>query len=298
MASNIIRISIILVLGLGLVAWLELRPEYHAPPPGDAAALPLNGFSHQALEKVLGKFTDAQGRVDYQAWFDDEQAMRDLRSYISLLAKVSPENQSKRFQTDDERMIYWINAYNALVISAILERWPLNTVLDVSAPIEVIQGLGFFYKQRYTVGGTEYSLYAIEHEKVIEQHQDPRVHFVLNCASGGCPAIRPQLPTGPALDQLLNVAAQEFVNDPKNVRYDEKTDTFIVSKIFEWYRAEFLAAVMARGPNVSASLLNYFQPYAGEGLASDLAQHPMSKVTFAEYDWSLNRSENSARASE
>jgi hypothetical protein len=63
----------------------------------------------------------------------------------------------------------------------------------------------------------------------------PRLHFVLNCASGSCPPMRPQLPVGAQYERFLQQAAIDFINDPNNVHLDSQCETLSVSKIFEWY---------------------------------------------------------------
>ena len=157
-----------------------------------------------------------------------------------------------------------------------------------SCSIEIKQGYGFFYKLEYVCGGKAYSLYEIEHEKVIGPAQDPRVHFVLNCGSEGCPAVRPELPSGVALEPYLAQAARDFVADPRNVRVDHEARRVTLSQIFEWYRDDFLMELRRRGQPAERGLLGYLRLVAAQDMQADLARAQDYELTFRQYDWSVN----------
>jgi len=106
----------------------------------------------------------------------------------------SPE----RFATPNDELAYWMYTYNAWVIKGVLLNWPLTSVTDVKAPLEVVKGTGFFYQLRFPFGGKFMSLLTVENEKIRKRFNDPRIHFVLNCASESCPANSSVLPTTPS----------------------------------------------------------------------------------------------------
>ncbi len=282
--------SILLLLlgGLGLAWWWNLRPKIlrvTATPD----AQPPDGFSHQTLESLLRRFVDDLGRVDYERWLKDAAARVELDAYLASVAAISPESRPARFPTQNDRLAFWLNAYNALVIKAVLAHWPLESVTDVKAPIEVVRGLGFFAKLRFVVGGKTYSLYEIEKERIGESFEDPRVHFVLNCASGSCPVLRPELPKGADLEPYLADAAQRFVGEERNVRIDHAQRSVVLSDIFRMYEQEFLNDQRRRGR--PANILAYVQSVATPQLQAEIERAKDYEVSYHAFDWSINAQE-------
>ncbi len=276
-----------LVLALFGCAAVQVQ-EVKAPLPQD---FPQQGFSHRAFEDLLQRFV-VNSRVNYDAWHADPQANAQLDSYLAAVAAFSPENAPQRFPTKNDAKAYWLYVYNALVIKAVLANWPLESVNDVKAPIEVIQGYGFFYSLRFTVGGKKYNLYDLEQDQVLKQWSDPRVHFVLNCASSSCPAIRPTLPTGEALDPYLTKATQEFLSEPHNVTIDHAAQKLHLSKIFKWYQSDFINDLHRRGVPAQNGIVDYLIDAAPEPVKTNLRPAIPYTVEYVDYDWKLNKTTN------
>lgn len=152
-----------------------------------------------------------------------------LDSYLSAVARFSPENAADRFRDRNAELAYWMYGYNAYVIKGVLDNWPISSVTDVKAPIEAVTGMGFFYRLRFPFGGEFLSLLTVENEKIRKRYRDARIHFVLNCASESCPVARAELPTGEALQQLMSQAATDFVNDRDNVDVDHEQQKVYLS---------------------------------------------------------------------
>lgn len=209
--------------------------------PGDAPH-----FSYVPWATVLRQ-VDEKGRVDYQAIARDS-----LNEFVAMVGKFGPTRTPELFPTEEHRLAYWINAYNAIVIHQVLERWPIESVGDAKA--------SFFYWTRYVVDGKQRSLYSIENEIVRKRFKEPRVHFALNCASASCPRLpgEPFLPK--TLDSQLARETTRFLAE--HVEVDG--DTVYLSKIFEWYAEDFLP-----------------DPASWVG-------HAGKRVAYRAYDWSLN----------
>ena len=279
------------VAALGWLAWRwNTRPilvSVAAPVPAD---FPHTGFAHGTFERLLKQFADASGRIDYEAWVSDPDAVGRLDSYLATVGRFSPDATPDRFEDDSERSIYWMHAYNAFVIKAVLLNWPLKSVRDIRAPVELIKGLGFFYRLRFVAGGKRYSLYAIEHDKVLKSGGDPRAHFILNCGSAGCPAIRPELPAGSGLENTLAQAATDFVSNPQNVRIDHDARRIHLSAIFKWYERDFVTDLRRRGLPAAAGAIDYVRSIAPAGLTDELERASDYGVDFTDYDWTVNAS--------
>jgi hypothetical protein len=250
---------------------------------------PESGFSHAAFERLLERFVTGDGRVRYEAWHADAPASKQLDRYLGALARYSPKNAPERFPTGPDRLAYWLHAYNACVIKAVLANWPIESVHDVTAPIELKAGMGFFWSLRFVLGGEKYNLHDIENDIIRKQFQDPRIHFALNCASESCPPLRPDLPSGDELERYLQDATRDFLGNPSNVAVDHAGKRLTLNAIFDWYRDDFLADLARRGiPASSRSLAAWLAGVAEGDLKQDLEQAAGYEVVFATYDWGLN----------
>ncbi len=279
----------------GLFWWWNTRPTVLEVDAEPAADFPAAGFSHASFEALLARFVPS-GRVNYDTWHADRAARAELDRYLAAVARWSPDNAPERFQSDADRLAYWLSAYNAFVIAAVLDRWPIASVTAVKAPVEVVKALGFFYTLRFVAGGKRYSLYDIERNKVIKPARDPRVHFVLNCGSGGCPLLREKLPTGAALEPYLADAAREFVGDPRNVSVDRERRRIELSAIFQMYEDEFVAEVRRHGLPSGRGVVAYVMMVADSKLRAELEAAADYQIAFRPYDWSINRAEPKAEA--
>ncbi|ABV38653.1 hypothetical protein Ssed_4049 [Shewanella sediminis HAW-EB3] len=294
--------SLLLLSGftVGLWFWNAQAKIEHidAPLP---ESFPTRSFSHHTFELLLKRFVDKRGDIDYEGWKKTPNAHYELKQYLAAVAKFSPENAPERFASEQDALAYWIYSYNALVIHSILENWPLRSVTDIKAPLEVIKGLGFFYKQQFIIGGKAYNLYHLEQQKMVHTKADPRLHFVLNCGSASCPPMRPELPVGVDLVPFLQQAAIEFINDPNNVRVNAKRQRLELSKIFSWYIDDFAdvspLTLAARAdkklptPGKELALISYIQQFAAPHLNKQIERASSQPLEYIEYDWSLNTSQ-------
>jgi hypothetical protein len=284
-------IAILAVLFLALLAitffWAN-RPRRVVIDAVLPASFPAESFSHTSFEDLLQTYVAADGRVDYERWHRFPESVRQLNSYLAAVSRFSPDNAPDRFHGRNDELAYWLYGYNAYVIKSVLDHWPLGSVTDVKAPLEVVKGMGFFYQLRYSFGGEFLSLLSVENNKIRKQYKDPRIHFVLNCASESCPVARPGLPIGNDLDELLSLAASDFINEPNNVEIDHDDKVVHLSKIFKWYKDDFVNDVRLGGKPIENGLLTYVGKYAVGDLADDVAKARDYNITFRDYDWSLN----------
>ena len=252
-------------------------------PTAEPAATHQTGevvYTNSSFIELVGRYSmDGGERVDYEAWKNSPEDLQALQDHIDLIAAVSPKSDPDQFGSRAARRSYWINSYNALVLHAVLEYWPLDSVRDVeiSFSSRLVPGKGFFYDRKVVVGGETTSLYQLEKE-VLASQKDPRLHFALNCASESCPVLRPWEWTDEQLDQ----AARDFVNKDENVSVAD--GELLVSTIFKWYKRDF-----------PRDLNGYLQQYAEPDLLRQLrlAQEQGYPTRYREYDWSLN-AENAA----
>lgn len=222
-----------------------------------------------AWERVLARHA-RDGGVDYAALAGDRG---DLDRYLESLREARPQGWSRQ-----EQIAFWVNAYNAVVLHHVLEHYPgLASVQDVD---------GFFDELTFPVAGEERTLDEIE--TAARDLGDPRVHFVVVCASTSCPDLRAEPFTGDRLQAQLADETRRFLADPdKGLRYDRQANTLWLSSIFKWYAGDFtggstVVAFFARG-----SILSWVAEHVPETLAETLREREPS-VRYLDYDWALN----------
>jgi adenylate kinase family enzyme len=217
---------------------------------------------------LLHQYVDQQGRVDYRSW--KSQQPQTLANWLVSLEPLNPN------LTRAQQLALWINLYNAFTISTILERYPIASIRPVVLGVpNWIAFLRFFQRRVYRFSNQTYSLTQIENEILRDRLQEPRIHFAIVCASIGCPLLRNQAYTPEQVENQLEDDTHRFIHNPDKVRYDAQTKTLYCSKIFKWYRQDFLQV---------ASIPEYINLYR-----KDLPLTASTAIAYLPYDWSLNQ---------
>lgn len=236
------------------------------------------GFSHDGWSEVLETYVDDRGMVDYSGLSGDRAG---LDRYVDAIGRVSPENRPELFPAREDRLAYWINAYNALVFHGVLARGPE----EESVWSGLVSGLGFFGLKKYTLGGRVMSLKTLEDDLIREPFQDPRIHAALNCASIGCPRL-PRRAFAPAtLHEDLEAVMAEFVAGDLNVTVDHEKKTVTLSKIFDWFEGDFLRFENESRGRADATVVDYINRYraAGNSVPENY------RIKFRPYDKRINK---------
>jgi hypothetical protein len=237
-------------------------------------------YDHSAWDGLLKHHVQAiragvATEVDYAGMARDRAA---LKGYLDGLATVRQDDFNR--WPKPERLAFLINAYNAWTVELILTAWP-----DIKSIKELGTLLRSPWKKEFIplLGATR-SLDGIEHGLIRAKgvYDEPRIHFAVNCASIGCPALRPEAYTAVRLDAQLADATRLFLSDRNRNRVER--GELKVSSIFKWYGADF--------DRVGG--LNGFLAAQGEALGLNETQRrslrdDRMKIGFLDYDWSLNR---------
>lgn len=257
-----------LALALAASVWLAATVS---------AAAAAETFSHADWQRVLERYVDRRGFVDYRGLAEDRSA---LDRYVARLRAASPKSDPKLFPTEDDALAYYLNAYNAWVIWGVLDRGP-----DIDSVWGFLgTGISFFSGMDIELGGVETNLKALEDDIIRAGFGDARIHAALNCASVSCPRLPREAFAGAKLDAQLDAAMREFVTAPQHLRVDRGAKKVTMSKIFEWYAADFLADARERGVR-EPNLIDYANLFRG-----DAGEIPRTwEVAFFEYDKGLNR---------
>lgn len=219
-------------------------------------------FSHRLLGQVLVSHVK-DGVVDYPSI----QADHRFTAYLDHLDRVDPTALATR----NERLAFWVNAYNAFAIKGILDHY---------SPTSYVGRYRYFIGRDYRVGGTTINLYDLERQILIKQFQEPLIHFAIVCASRSCPKLQPWTYEPAQLDIQLTRAARDFINDPLRNRFDRTRKVASLSMIFKWFEDDFSRA--------AGSVLSYITRYLNDPeLVQDLMQSDY-RIEYVDYDWSLN----------
>lgn len=240
-------------------------------------------FDHNTWNRLLAQHArwlpeGHASTVDYRGMKADQT---ELQSYLTALTAV----QRKAFDgwSRETQLAFLINAYNAFTVQLILSRYP---------DLESIKDLGSFLQSPWkkpfaSLLGQIRSLDDIEHGLIrgSGRYRDPRVHFAVNCASIGCPALRPEAYSPERLDAQLDDQAMRFLSD--RTRNRVKGDEMKISPIFKWYREDF-----EQGFRGDKALPDFLARYADAlGLNTTQTRDLRSgkwTISFADYDWHLN----------
>jgi len=210
---------------------------------------------HEKWNALLKQFVTIEGNVNYEGFRKNRPK---LTAYINSLN----ENMPEEFWSQDEKLAYWMNAYNAMTVDLILRNLPLESIKDIDKP----------WEQRYwKLGAKYYNLDEIEHQ-ILRKMDDPRIHFGINCASFSCPPLLNVAFTSEKVNDQLDFLAQQFINDPK--RNTIASDSAQISKIFDWFSKDF---------KQNGSVIDYLNTYSETKINSN------ARIRYMDYDWSLNK---------
>jgi len=172
-------------------------------------------------------------------------------------------------------MAYWINLYNAPTVKVVLDNYPVDSILHITISPGWFS-TGPWGKKLVTVEGEQLSIDDVEHRILRPIWRDPRIHYVVNCASIGCPNLRRRAFTGNRVDAMLDAAARDYINDWRGAAFRE--GELYVSTLYKWYAVDFGGTV----PKIIAHLGRYARGELAKGLAA------ATSIAGYRYDWDLN----------
>lgn len=265
------------VLAASLLAGTAL-PTLAQSVAAPAEVIPASADADKAFEaqhadwtEILQTYivTDADGlnRFDYGALKASASDSAKLDAYIERLAKQDWETLSR-----EEQFVAWANLYNAVTIRHIIGRYPVKSIRSgyLSGPWKEtgveINGRGFV------------SLDDMEHGILRANWDEPRIHYMVNCASIGCPNLRDTAwEASPSLDEELDAAARAYVNSERGVQI-RRDGRLKVSRIYKWFREDF--------GDSEQGVIDHLLQYADADLAEKINARP--DIRSYVYDWNLN----------
>ncbi|MBW3599465.1 MAG: DUF547 domain-containing protein [Planctomycetes bacterium] len=195
-----------------------------------------------------------------------------MDDYLNTLSRAD----LVRGATRESRLAFWINAYNALTVQGILREYPTASIQNHAARLV---GYNIWRDLLLRVGDQSYSLGRMEHDVSRKLHE-PRIHFAIVCASRGCPRLLNEAYTAENLEAQLQANTRHFFADPLKFDYDGQRRELSVSPIVKWYAEDFGSG--------DAEILKTIAQYLPDEAARQAASTGHARLSYLDYDWSLN----------
>ena len=245
---------------------------------------PAFDHDYRQYASLLREYVRAS-RVDYARL---RQGRAVLDAEVATLAEPSPAQE--RGWTNDQRLAFWINAYNVLTLRAIVDHYPIRSSIFTLQPRNSIRQIdGVWTTLTWQAAGRTLTLDDIEHRILRPEFKEPRVHFAINCASVGCPPLAAEPYRPLTLDAQLDAAARGYLSSERGLAIEDHT--IRVTKILEWYGEDFVGRfaphAAGKSDRVEQAVRGVVTQF-GPPQAAELARNPSTRIRFLDYDWSLN----------
>ena len=235
-----------------------------------AQQVSMDSIKHESFNKLLKKYVDKNGMVNYKAWHASTTDRSTLTTYLEHLGQASFNQPAQR----NAQLAYWINAYNAVTIEGILRVYPTKSIRKHTKPV----GYNIWKNLKLHVADKKINLEDIEH-KVLRKMNEPRIHFAIVCASIGCPRLLNEAYSAEKMEQQLTVNTKDFFSRSQNLQIDPNSKQIKLSKLLEWYGSDF-------GGDINTQLTAYKKYWPAESVQA-VAPGGFS-IGYLSYDWNLN----------
>lgn len=209
-------------------------------------------YNDSAWATVLREnVTDGLVRYDHLSQHDEP-----LREYLSIIANAGPESTPQTFPTRDEKVCYYINVYNAVMLKAVL-------LSDIPESMHDPDAGNPDHRFRTVIDGKKMTLAQIRSLAIEAAEGDARVLLALCDAAIGSPAIQamPLRPTG--LEDQLRRIAQQAMDNHLMVTIDHVEQWLLVNSVILDHESVFLNYYRKRTGAPSATLHDVVAYMAG-----------------------------------
>jgi hypothetical protein len=237
-----------------------------------AAQAPRDIRLHAPFDRLLRAHV-RDGLVDYEAFARAPEFSR----YLASLDTVHVSALS-----DDERLAYWINVYNAYTIQLILVHHERTSIRNINRTLGLLTLKGPWSEGLVRAGGQVYTLDQVLHRILRREFHEPRVHFAIVPASKSAPPLRSEAYVGARLGEQLEDQTRRFLGDTTRTWY--RNGVLGLNRVFEAYARDFGSTqkdmVLFVAPYVTLRPTEPQKARLEEG-------RPL--INYRTYDWSLNK---------
>lgn len=225
------------------------------------------------------------GDVYYRA-LKSERARLD--GYVNSLAAASIDTRSR-----EERLAFWLNAYDALVLKTVVDHYPIQGKSSEYPAKSIRQISGAFERLPHRVAGKTLTLDQIE-QTVLAEFHDPRVYFAIGRGGVGSGRLRSEAFVPARIEEQLTEVADECVTRAQCLKIDRESGKVNVSSIFSWREKDFVAAYAEKAPPAFANrspieraVVAYVFPKLLPSEREFLEKNTF-QVVYSPFDWTLN----------
>ncbi len=266
-----------LVSGLSLIGVLLFASQAHAALDHQYSA-----FDALLSKHVKWNASGTASAVDYAGLKKERASLGKVLTAFSAVTQAEFDQFSR-----EQQLAFLINAYNGFTLELILSKYPdLDSIKDLGGLFS-----GSPWSQDFfSLLGQKRTLDWIEHDQIrgSGRYNEPRIHFVVNCASIGCPALRPQAITADSLEASLEDSTKRFFSDRTRNYYDPQEAELQVTKLLDWYEDDF-----TKGHQGIQTVKGFLARYANQLSDDEAVRKQIGSETvdygFTSYDWSLNK---------
>lgn len=251
------------------------------PFPGLFAA---EGFDHSSWDVFLKKFVNEKGEVNYQAVKRDPSL---LEGYLTKVKSV--DGSAIDGWIREEKIAFWLNAYNAALIKQVIESYPVKTVQQIPSfwDITVVR---LKSEDKNKMG---FSLNDIRRKALLDVFHDEKIHLALSLAAKGGPRLSREAFTGAKVEGQLFLITRQFVKDPSFVDVEPGRKKIRISRLFKWYGQDFkldfgITEPLEKFSPSETAVLSFLAFYLEDEPKKDYLQEARFKIEYPPFDWSLN----------
>jgi hypothetical protein len=242
----------------------------------------------ETIRTIKTKYYSEKGSVSY-GYIRNSTEYRLYKKVAAALRDFDPACLTE----ENEKLAFWINLYNTIVVDGIIELNIENSVLEIR---------NFFSRLKYKIGSHYFSPDDIEHgilranarrpyspwkqfgmldsrKKYSLRKIDPRIHFALVCGSRSCAPIRYYSPE--EIDEELEIATKNFINSSEIIVIPEES-RLLLSQIFKWYQTDF---------GGKKGVLKFIGKYILDDDKREFLEEKgmAAGIDYLYYDWHLNK---------
>ena len=223
--------------------------------------------NHTAWQSTLDKYLDDKSPTGINRFNYDnvtEQDKEALQEYVEFLQNYDP----RQFNLQEQKA-YWLNLYNAAVVSLVLREEPNKSIRELRSGAF---SSGPWRRKMFKIATKKLSLNDIENGILRPFIKDSRIHYALSAATLSCPNLQKQAYTGTNVEALLDQAAYSYINHQRGVAV--LGSKVKLSQMYDWYQDDF------------GDVMAHLKKYAEKDLA--VALTGVREIDY-DYDWGLNK---------
>jgi Protein of unknown function, DUF547 len=221
------------------------------------------GINHDEFDRLLKKYVNEQGLVNYGAWKQNAADISALDNYLKQFADKI-DNPAR----GDEKAASLTNGYNAFVLRWILSSYPTESIWQLKDS---------FSAKRNEVGGRKVALNDIEHG-TLRPLIGYRAHAVLVCAARSCPPLQRSAYTADKFEEQDDRAYETWLAREDLNKFSPGEKKVEISSIFKWFKQDFDKA------GGVPKILGRYAPQS----VRDFAASGKYDMKYLPYNWGLN----------